>query len=92
MLISIVFEKFLLLPLMKSSLPAPYHYQHELSLLLLILITLPGVGWNFKAVLFWIFCISLMAKDVEHLFKCFLTIQDAAIDDALFRFIPHLKI
>ena len=42
---------------------APYPHQHDLSLVLLT-----DVRWNLKVVFI---CISLIAKNVEHVFKCF---------------------
>jgi hypothetical protein len=51
----------------------------------LTLVILTGVRWNFKMALIFI---SLMAKDVEHL-KGLSVIQDYSIENSLFRFVPH---
>ena len=47
---------------------APHPQKHELLLVLLILAILTDVRWNLRILLL---CISLMAEDVEHFFKCF---------------------
>jgi len=46
----------------------PHSPQHVLPFESLILAVLMGVRWNLRVVLFYI---SLMAKEVEHFFKCF---------------------
>lgn len=33
-----------------------------------------------------------MAKDVEHLLKCFSAIGNASVEDSLFRSVPHFLI
>jgi hypothetical protein len=37
-------------------------------------------------------CISLMIKDVEHLFRCFSAIQYSSVEKALFSSVPHFLI
>lgn len=49
--------------------PFLYPFQHELSLVFLILLILEGVKWNLGVIFIYI---SLMTNDVKHFFKCFL--------------------
>jgi hypothetical protein len=49
----------------RSVLLSPHPRQHLLSYEFLIIAILTGVGWNLRVVLI---CISLMIKDIEHLF------------------------
>ena len=63
----------------------PYPCQQELSPVVLVLAILTGVRWNLKLVLR---CISLVAKDVEHFFKCFSDIGTILLK-ILFRSVPH---
>lgn len=58
---------------------------NELSLVFVILGILIGIRWNLRFILI---CIFLMAKDIEHFFKCFMTIWDASIENSLFRSVP----
>jgi hypothetical protein len=44
------------------------------------------VRWNPRVVLI---CISLMVKDVEHLFRCFSDIQYSSVEKSLFSSVPH---
>jgi len=50
---------------------SPHLHQHLLSPGFLILSILIGMRWNLSVVLI---CISLMTKDVEHFFRCFMAI------------------
>ena len=36
--------------------------------------------------------ISLMAKDVEYVFKCFSAIWDSSVENSLFRSVPHILV
>jgi hypothetical protein len=50
-------------------------------LIFFILVILIGVRWNLRVVLN---CTSLITKDFEHFFKCFLAIQDSSVVNSLF--------
>ena len=69
----------------KSVTLSPHPRQHVLSPEFFIL---TGVRWNLKVVLI---CISLMAKDVEHFFKCFSAIWDSYNEKSLCSVLPHFK-
>jgi hypothetical protein len=61
------------------SAPLPPHpQQHLLSPEFLILALLIGVRWNLRVVLI---CISLMIKDVEHIFRCFAAIRYSSVEN-----------
>jgi len=66
---------------------SPHPHQHLLSPEFLILAILTGVRWNLRVVLI---CISLMAKDVEHFFRCFSAIRYSSAENSLFSSVPHL--
>jgi hypothetical protein len=55
---------------------SPHPRQHLLWVEVLILAILIGVRWTLGVILI---CISLMTKDFEHFFKCFLAIQDSSV-------------
>jgi hypothetical protein len=44
------------------------------------------VKWNLRVVLI---CISLMIKDVEHLFRCFSAIHYSSVENSLFSPVSH---
>ena len=67
----------------------PYPHQHLLSHEFLILAILTGVRWNLSVVLI---CISLMIKDVEHIFKCFSVIRYSSGENSLFSSDPHFLV
>ena len=58
-----------------------YPQQCMLSPVILILAILKYVRWNFRNVLI---CISMICKDVEHIFKCFLVIRDFSVENSLY--------
>ena len=66
---------------------SPHPCQHLLSPEFLILAILTGVRWNLRVVLI---CISLMIKDVEHLFRCFSAFWYSLGENSLFSSEPHL--
>jgi hypothetical protein len=65
---------------------SPHPCQYLLSPEFLILVILIGVRWNLRVILI---CISLMTKDVEHLFRCFSTIRYSSVENSFFSFVPH---
>ena len=65
---------------------APYPHQHVLSLEFLILAILVGVSWTLRIILIYI---SLMTKDIEHFFNCFLAIKGSSVENSLFSFVLH---
>jgi hypothetical protein len=71
------------------SLPlSPHPHQHLPFPELLILAILTCVGWNLREVLI---CISLMTKDVELFFRCFLGIRNSSVENSLFSPVPHFN-
>ena len=64
---------------------SPELCQHLLSPESLILAILTGMRWNLKVVLI---CISVMAKDVKHFFRCFSAIQYSSVEISLFSCLP----
>jgi len=64
----------------------PHPRQHLLSPEFFILVILTGVRWNLRVVLI---CISLMTKDVEYFFRCFLAIWHSSAVNSLFSSEPH---
>jgi len=65
---------------------SPHPHQHLLSSEFLIVAIFTGVRWNLRVVLI---CISLMAKDVEHFFRCFSAIWHSSAMNSLFSSEPH---
>ena len=64
----------------------PYPCQHLLSPEFLILAILTGVRWNFRVISI---CVSLMTKDGEHLFRCFLATLVSSVENSLFSSVPY---
>jgi hypothetical protein len=62
---------------------SPHPQQHLLSPEFLILSILIGVKWNHRA---FLICISLITKDVKHVFRCFSDIQDSFVVKSWFKF------
>jgi hypothetical protein len=65
---------------------SPHPRHHLLSPEFLILAILTGVRWNLRVVLI---CISLMIKDVEHLFRYFSAIWYSSVENSLFSSVPQ---
>ena len=63
----------------------PHPWQHELSLVSLILAILTAIRWHVNAALI---CTFLMAKNVDHFFKCFLAIKDSSVEKLLLVLYP----
>jgi hypothetical protein len=72
----------------KSVLLSPHPCQHLLSPEFLTLAILTGVRWNFRVVLI---CISLMTKEVEHIFRCFSAILYSLVESSLFSSVPFFN-
>jgi hypothetical protein len=68
---------------------SPHPHQHCCCLSFLILAILTGVWWNLSVVSI---CISLVAKNIEHFFRCLSTTGDFPDENSLFSFVSHFKI
>jgi len=79
-------ERWLLHQQWRSVSLSSHPHQHLLSPEFLIVAILTDVRWNLRVVLI---CFSLMTKDVEHFFRCFLAIQYSSVENSLFSFVPH---
>ena len=64
----------------------PHPCQHLLSPEFMILAILTGVRWNLRVVLIYI---SLLIKDGEHCFRCFLAIWYSSGENSFFSSEPH---
>jgi len=67
---------------------SPHPYHHLLWPEFLILAILIAVRWDLRVVLI---CFSLMIKDVEHFFRCFLAIQNSSVENSLFSSVAHFN-
>jgi hypothetical protein len=65
---------------------SPHSHQHLLSLVFFMVAILTGVRWYLSVVLI---CISFMARDGEHFFKCFVAIWMSSFEKVLFSSVGH---
>jgi hypothetical protein len=72
---------------MKEFTLASYPCQHVLSHRFLNLVIPVGVKWNLRIILT---CTSQMTKDIEHFFKCSLSLRDSCVDNSPFRSVAHI--
>jgi hypothetical protein len=68
---------------------SPHPHQHLLSPEFLILAILTGVRYNLRD--FFLICISLMIKDVEHIFRCFSAIRYSSVENSLYSSVSSFK-
>jgi hypothetical protein len=71
---------------------SPHTCQHLLSPEFLILAILTGVRYSTGILRVVLNCISLMIKDVEHVFRCFTAIRYSSVENSLFSSVPHFLI
>ena len=68
---------------------SPHPRQPLLSPVFFILAIRTDVRWNLRFVLIFI---SLITKDVEYFFRCFLAIRVCSVDNSLFSYVPHFLV